>query len=162
MGKLQEEFLGDKRSTLTVPAVAQLLEMWAVILIGAEIIYTISTIIYRRFTAQLLLMAMGGSQYYTFMSVYNLSHGFKYLEMMTAILIGFFITAIFLKDTKIRVISVIVTIIFLIAFSIAQTNTVTLPGRTVGIVWTSVIFHLTETVGLLIFSLYLSRHYRGL
>lgn len=162
MGKLQEEFLGDKLSTLSLPAIGQLLEMWAVILIGAEIVYTVSTIIYRRFTAELLLMAVGGSQYYTFMSVYNMSHGFKYIEMMTAILIGFFITAIFLKDNRVRVISVIITVVFLIAFSIAQTNTVTLPGRTVGIVWTSVIFHFTETVGLLIFSLYLSRHYRGL
>ena len=162
MGKLQEEFLGNDLSSLSADSIAQLLEIWAVILIGAEGVYTVSTIIYRRFTAELLLMVLGGAQYNAFLSVYNLSHGFKYVEMLTAILIGFFMTGIFLKDNKIRIASIIITIAFLIAFSIAQMNTITLPGRTVGIVWTSVIFHLTETAGLLFFSLYLARNYKGL
>ncbi len=51
---------------------------------------------------------------------------------------------------------------FLIAFGVVQMQTVALSGRNVSIVWTSVIFHMTETVGLILLSVYLSKHYRGL
>ena len=37
-----------------------------------------------------------------------------------------------------------------------------LSGQMVGIVWTSIIYHLTETVGLFLLAVYLSRRYRGL
>ena len=162
MGKLQEEYFGDKLSSLTADSIGQLLQIWAVILIGAECVYTVSTVIYRRFTAELMLLVVSGAQYSSFVTLYNLSHGFKYIEMLTAILLGFFMTGIFLRDNRIMMVTAAIAGIFLLAFGIVQMHTVSLPGREVVIVWTSVIFHLTETVGLFMFSLYLSRKYRGL
>ena len=162
MGQLQEEYLGNNLSSLSADAIGQLLQIWAVILIGVECVYTVSTVIYRRFTAELMLLVVSGAQYSSFVTLYNLSHGFKYIEMLTAILLGFFMTGIFLKDNRVMVVTTVIAAVFLLAFGIVQMHTVSLPGREVVIVWTSVIFHLTETVGLLIFSVYLARKYRGL
>ena len=162
MGKLQEEYFGNKLSSLTADAIGQLLQVWAVILIGAECVYTVSTVIYRRFTTELMLLVVTGAQYSSFVTLYNLSHGFKYIEMLTAILLGFFMTGIFLNDRRIMIVTTAIAGVFLLTFGIVQMHTVLLPGREVVIVWTSVIFHLTETVGLFIFSVYLARKYRGL
>ncbi len=171
MGKLQKEVLGNHLSTLSAKSVSQLLQIWAVILIGVEFVYTVSTIVYRRFTNELLLLAISGARYGSpttvarygsFLSVYNLSHGFKYLEMLTAILLGFFMTGIFLNDKKLMILTAIIAGLFLIAFGVVQMQTVSFSGRQIGIVWTSVIFHLTETLGLFLFSLYLTHKYKGL
>lgn len=162
MGQLQKETFGDNLSSLSADAIGQLLQIWAVILTGAECVYSVSTIIYRRFTLELLLFALGGAGLDSFQSIYNISHGFKYLEMLTAILLGFFMTGIFLKDKRLMAVTVLIAAAFLTAFGVVQMQTFSLSGREVGIVWTSVIFHLTETIGLFLFSLYISRNYRGL
>ncbi len=162
IGRLQEEFLGKKKSSLSVKSISRLLQIWAVILIGAEFVYTVSSVIYRRFTAELMLLAFSGYQYNSFVSVYNLSHGFKYMEMLTAILMGFYMTGIFLDDRKLMIVTTIIAGLFLLAFSVAQMHTISFSGREVGIVWTSVIFHVTETMGLMLFSFYLTKKYRGL
>ncbi|MCR5747400.1 MAG: hypothetical protein K6G03_06790 [Lachnospiraceae bacterium] len=162
LGRLQEEFLGDNLAALSVESIEQLLEIWAVILVGAEVIYCVTSVVYRRFTAELLLWVLGGMDYFSFVSIYNLTHGFKYLEMITAILLGVAMTGIFLKDRLLKIATASVGGLFLLSFALVQMQTVQLSGRNVGIVWTSVIFHLTETVGIFILALYLSRHYRGL
>ena len=162
MGRLQEEFFEDRLSSLSADAIGQLLQIWAVILTGAECIYCVSSMIYRRFTIELMLALAGGAAQGSFVSIYNLTHGFKYLEMMTAILLGVVMTAIFLKDRFLRMVAVAVAVLFLFSFGVFQMQTISLPSGEVGIVWTSVIFHLTETIGLFSLSLYLSKHYRGL
>ena len=158
MGILQREVFGSDLSTLSADDTEQLLMIWGVILGGAECVYYISSIIYRHFTAQLMMMAVLGQQYDSFVPLYNLTHGFKYLEMMTAILLGVAMTAIFLRDRFLGLASGVIMVVFLVAFAALQMQSV---GQMV-IVWTSVIFHLTETVGLFVLSIYLAKHYRGL
>ncbi len=160
--KLQEEYLGEGLSTLPEEAVSQLLQLWAVILIGGEAVYCVSSLIYRRLIGELSLMLLGGMRYSSFITIYNVSHGFKYLEMLTAILLGVIMTGIFLRDRVLEVVSVVIAALFLFSFGIVEMSTFMLPGRQVAVVWTSVIFHLTETAGLTILSLYLSRRYNGL
>lgn len=162
IGRLQKEALGSHISTLPLDTVEQLILIWGVILGGAECVYYITSVVYRQFTSQLMLMAVGGAQYDSFVPLYNLSHGFKYLEMMTAIVLGVTITAIVLRDRYLNAVSGVLMIVFLLAFAVFQMKFISLSGRQIGIVWTSVIFHLTETVGLFILSVYLSKHYRGL
>lgn len=162
MGRLQEEVFGSDLSSLSVDSIEQLLQIWGVILTGAECVYYISSMIYKRFTTELMLLVLNGNQYSSFVSIYNLTHGFKYLEMLTAILLGVAMTSIFLHDKYLNIAAVLITVIFLAAFGIFQMQTINFPGREVGIVWTSVIFHLTETLGLFGLSVYLSKHYRGL
>ena len=162
IGRLQEETLGTKLSSLSAEAIMQLLQLWAVILIGAESVYYISSLIYRRVTSQLILLITDVNQYKDFFSIYNQTHGFKYLAMLTAILLGIMMTAIFLRDRRLGIAVLMIAVLFLFAFGILQMQTITFTGREIGIVWTSVIFHLTETVGLFGFSVYLAKHYKGL
>ena len=162
MGRLQEEVFGKNISSLSADSIEQLLQMWAVILIGAECVYFCSSIVYKRFTTELMLLLFGGQQYTSFVSIYNLAHGFKYLEMLTAIVLGVVMTAIVLHDRYLKIAAAVITLVFLLAFGIFQMQTIQVSGRQIGIVWTSVIFHLTETFGLFILSVYLSKRYRGL
>lgn len=162
LGRLQEEFLGDHLASLSAKAVGQLIQIWAVIMVGAECIYCVVSVTYRQFTSELMLLAMGGSDYTSFVSVYNMTHGFKYLEILTAILLGVIMTGIFLSDRYLKAVAVIIAACFLLAFSFFQMQTIVFSGKYIGIVWTSVIFHFTETIGMFILSVYLSKHYRGL
>ena len=82
--------------------------------------------------------------------------------MFSAIILGMFVTAVFLKDRMLKIISVVLTVLFLLAFTIFQMVTFYTEIKIISIVWTSVIYHGLETVGLIIFSIYLSKHYKGL
>ncbi len=162
LGRLQKEYLGGHLPTLTASEVGQLLQMWGVILIGAESIYCVTSSIYRKFIMHLMLLVMSGGQYAYFAPVYNMTHGFKYLEILTAILFGIVMTGILLKDRHLEIAALIIAVFFLLSFGIFQMQTLNFSGKDVGIVWTSVIFHLTETLGLFLLSVYLSKHYSGL
>ncbi len=162
LGRLQKEYLGEHLSSLSSLEIGHLLQMWAVILIGAEFIYCVTSAIYRKFIINLLLLAVSGGQYTSFASIYNMTHGFKYLEMITAIVFGIIMTGISLEDRRLKIAALIITVIFLLSFGIFQMQTISFSGKDVGIVWVSVIFHLTETIGLFVLSVYLSKHYRGL
>ena len=161
VGRLQEELLGTRLSSLSADDIRKLLEFWAIILIAAEVIYQITSDIYRRFISQLAEIIAGASEA-DFAALYNLSHGFKYLEMLIAILLGVLVTAIFLNDKVLRCAAAGIAAIFLLSFGLLRMQTLNLSGQMVGIVWTSIIYHLTETVGLFLLAVYLSRRYRGL
>jgi len=164
MGELQKEFLGDKIASLSVSSVSRLQQLWAVIFIGAEMLYVFTSIMYRRFIGMLMDALSGSSSLTdgTFVMLYNMTHGFKYLEILSAILLGVVMTGIFLNDRALKLSSFVILALFLISFAVLQMQTVNLMGREVGIVWTSIIYHVTETFGLVMLSLYLSRHYKGL
>jgi hypothetical protein len=70
-------------------------------------------------------------------------------------------TGIFLDDRLLKTVASVLAVLFLIAFSVFQMNTISIFGRMVGVVWTSVIFHATETVGLLTVAVYMRTHYQG-
>ena len=162
LGRLQQEIFGDHLPTLPAETINQLLQIWGVILAGVECIYYVSSMIYKKFTMQLMYLMLNGLDYNSFVSIYNLSHGFKYLEMFTAIVIGVMVTSIILHDHYLKVAAVLITVLFLVSFGIFQMQTIELPGRQIGIVWTSVIYHLTETIGLFLMAVYLAKKYRGL
>ncbi|MBQ7425077.1 MAG: hypothetical protein IJV21_02300 [Lachnospiraceae bacterium] len=166
MGELQKEFLGKKNASLSVSSVNRLLQLWAVIFVGAELIYDFTSIMYRRFIAVLMdALSAGtgtGMSDGTFVMLYNMTHGFKYLEILAAILLGVVMTGIFLSDRYMKIASLLILALFLISFAVLQMQTVNLMGREVGIVWTSIIYHFTETVGLVVLSQYLARAYKGL
>ena len=163
-GELQKEYLKDKIASLSVSSVNRLLQLWAVIFIGAELIYDFTSIMYRRFIAMLMdaLSANSGMSDGTFVMLYNMTHGFKYMEILAAILLGVVMTGIFLNDKYLKISSLVILLLFLLSFGVLQMQTVYLMGREIGIVWTSLIYHVTETLGLVILSLYLTKAYKGL
>jgi hypothetical protein len=164
MGLLQKEFINDKIASLSGSSVSRLLQLWTVIFVGSELVYVFTSITYRRFISALMsaLSVGDGLTDGTFVMLYNMTHGFKYIEMLCAILLGVVMTGIFLSDPYLRVASLIILLLFMLAFGVLQMQTVNLMGRSVGIVWTSLIYHATETIGLFLLSLYLSKKYRGL
>ena len=164
MAKLQEELGEDKISTLSSYSILQLLQLWAAIMIGVQIIYDVTSRAYQSFIEQISQMVdlTDADTVNAFVSLYNNTHGFKYIGMFIAISLGVFITGVFLNDVSLKVSAFAIMGCFMLAFAILQMNTITVMSRTVGIVWTSVIFHLIQTVGLFGFSVYLSKKYRGL
>ncbi len=165
MGELQKEVFGESNvASLSVSSVNRLIQLWAVIFVGAELIYVFTSIMYRRFIAMLMdaLSTGGAMSDGTFVMLYNMTHGFKYMEILAAILLGVVMTAIFLNDRYLKLASLVILSLFLISFAVMQMQTVYLMGREIGIVWTSIIYHLTETLGIVFLSRYLAKRYKGL
>ncbi len=164
MSRLQEEMNMENISTLSLYSIHQLLQIWAVILIGVRVVYDLSAITYRKMVLQLSQVVLTASLFggVSLADVYNNSHGFKYIGMFTAVVLGTIMTAIFLKDRLLALISLGVTVFFMLAFVVMNMWSVSLLGMDVGIVWTSMIFHASETVGLVGLAYYLSSKYRGL
>ncbi|SKB55278.1 hypothetical protein SAMN06296386_10284 [Lachnospiraceae bacterium] len=163
MAKLQEEVMPDEISNLSSYSIRQLLEVWAFILIGVRIVYDIFTITYRRFVAglssQVDITNVGELQ--TFSAIYNGSHSFKYIGMLIALVLGILITGVFLNDKYLKIAAVVLTVLFIISATLVQIQTYTIFDHEIAIVWSSVIFHLLQTVGLLALGIYLKRVYRG-
>lgn len=164
MGELQKEYFGENIASLSVSSVNRLLQLWAVIFVGAELIYIFTSIMYRRFISVLMdALSLGnGLSDGSFTMIYNMTHGFKYLEILSAILLGVVMTGIFLNDRFLKTSSLVILLLFLISFGAIQMQTVYLMDHAIGIVWTSIIYHATETLGLLLLSVYLSTRYKGL
>ena len=67
---------------------------------------------------------------------------------------------VFARDMVFFILKIL--LLFILAFTIFQMVTFYTEIKIISIVWTSVIYHGLETVGLMLFSVYLSKHYRGL
>lgn len=163
MAKLQEEVLPDRISALSSYSTLQLLEVWAGILLGVKVIYDIFAGVYRSFVADLSLVfdPADADAMEAFRTLYNNTHAFKYVGMLIAIALGVFITGIFLNDRKLKLTAAVLAVIYILSATGMQMGTYTVLNRDVAIVWSSVVFQLLQTVGLLGFSFYLKKRYRG-
>ncbi len=164
MGMLQAEVFGKDNSTLNGDIISKLLRVWFAILVGAQIMYDVSSGLYSRFIALLnfttaLYGDATGAGYAYF---YDFTHGFKYQGMLIALLLGIVVTAIFLDDRVLRVMSYVVALLFLLSSLFMRMTSLNMLGNVVGIVWTSVIFHVIDTVGLMAFALYMRIRYKGM
>ncbi|MBO4396193.1 MAG: hypothetical protein J5819_07600 [Eubacterium sp.] len=165
MGKLQEQYMTEsKLSTLQASDITKLIQLWLVIFTFVQIINEFCSILYRRFAKSLFDLYQSGhvEVKQDLVSIYNQTHGFKYLAMTCAILIGVVVTAIFLSDKYLRLVFFIVAAVYFFSFAFLDMVKIPLFGRTIGIVWTSMTFHAIETVGMVIFAIYLRKRYRGL
>lgn len=139
----------------------KLMAIWGVILIPIQLINDLCAMLYTRtlemVQAVMLLSGLDadGSIY---AMIYDTSHGFKYICIFLSILLGIVITGEMLEKRKLLVFSLVVAILFMLAFTLFKMETVafdTLSKLSVGINWTSIIFHLLTTVGLFFVGLYL-------
>lgn len=164
LGLLQRQYIPDGISTLKASDIDALLEIWASILIFIQVMSVVSSYQYKRFVSDLYrLIPMDTFEHAVdFSIIYNYTHGFKYIGMFAALIIGIFVSAVFLKDRFLKLVSVIITAVFILAFCAFQMITFDTEIKIISIVWTSVIYHGLETVGLILFSIYLARHYKGL
>ena len=162
MAVLQQEVMGSKVPALTGDSIAKLIELWGAILVGIRMVYDICSLIYRRFILDLIDLSEESANSEEFIAIYNNTHGFKYIGLLVALLIGVLMTGIFLNDRLLKLVSLIIMTFFLLSFVLLGMHTFTVGGYSIGIVWTSVIFHLFETVGLLLVGVHLRRNYIGL
>ncbi|SDB68267.1 hypothetical protein [Butyrivibrio sp. INlla16] len=162
MAVLQQEVMGSSVPTLSGDAIIQLLELWGVILVGVRLVYDISSIVYRKFILNLTELADYTKELREqYVMIYNSSHGFKYISLLVALLLGLFMTGICLKDRLLKAMALLLISFFLISFVLLGMQTVTVGDYRIGIVWSSLIFHFTETFGLLGLGIYLRRRYVG-
>lgn len=164
MMRLQKELIPEGISTLSMKSISYLVYIWAAILIGVQFIYELTSVAYRNIISKIFsMMSVAAAQdYLTFVSLYNATHGFKYIGMLIAINIGIFTSGLFLNDTFLKGMALVFTIVFLVAFLLLQQTTIVFATRTVGVVWTSVIFHLLQTLGLFVIAFYMKTKYRGM
>jgi hypothetical protein len=163
LARLQEEVFGENNSALSAETVRKLLRIWFAILVGAQIMYDISAGLYSSFTGYLSLATAESGDVtgagYAFL--YNLTHGFKYQGMLVALLLGIVVTAIFLSDRSLKLIAYTIAVLFIISSMGMEMAKVTLLGDTLGMVWSSVIFHAMNTIGLAAFAIYMRVRYKG-
>ncbi|PHU34817.1 MULTISPECIES: hypothetical protein [Pseudobutyrivibrio] len=164
MAILQRKYIPDDISSLKAEAIYQLLEIWASIFIFVQIMSLVSNYEYRSLIRRLseLIPLDSYENAVTFYDIYNSTHGFKYIGMFAALIIGIFVTAVFLKDRFLKIVTVSVTGVFMLAFTIFQMITFETNFKIISIVWTSIIYHGLETIGLILFAIYLSKNYKGL
>ena len=164
MGRLQEDTFGKDLSALPADLIFKVLAVWGSILVGVGIIQEVVTILYRRFALNLYGMYFSGNFTKKKMlnSIYNSTHGFKYLALLVAVLLGMVITAILLEDRRLLIFVVVAAGVFLLAFSLFDMTKINVFGKSIGVVWTSVIFHALQTVGMVSFAIYLRVKYKGL
>lgn len=164
MARLQREINPTGISQLNIKDTYNLLMVWAVILLGIQFVYEITSVAYKNFIAQLMgtVPPDNAEAYGTFVSMYNSSHGFKYVGMLIAITIGIVTTGIFLKDRFLVATAGVLMLVFLVAFLWVEQTTLTISNRTISVVWTSVIFHVIQTGGLMIMAIYLRFRFKGM
>ncbi len=162
MATLQREAFGSDLSVLTGDSILRLVQLWGFILVGVQIIFDISSILYRIYIANLSAFFLAGGWVNEFVIIYNYTHGFKYAGMLIAIIIGIMATGIFLDDRWLKYISAAIAVIYLLSFAFVQIHDINIFGKTIGIVLSSVVFHVIETLGLAGIAIYLRKRYLGL
>ena len=163
MAVLQQEVMGSDIPALSGESIIELVELWGVILVGVRMVYEICSVVYRRFILNLTDFGLTNETVYSdFVNIYNNTHGFKYISMLVALLLGLFITGIFLKDKLLKIIALLLVTLFLLSFVFLGMQTIQIGGISIGIVWSSLIFHFTETIGLVALGFYLRKKYIGL
>lgn len=160
----QKKGAARNATVLSGKTILQLMQLWAVILVGVKVVDVIFTDIYRSFIADLFqLFNLSDSRSMgMFRSLYNNTHAFKYVGMLIAISLGIFITGIFLSDRILKIAAIGLMILFILSATFMQMGTYTFLNWSVAIVWSSVILQILQTLGLLSFSLYLSIRYQGI
>jgi hypothetical protein len=154
MAKLQEEVNYNGVTVLSLYSISQLLQIWGFILICMSILQDAGEGMYQGFIRTLYESGILEDPD-KFVSVYNSTHGFKYIGMLSAMIIGFYVTGIFIRDNRLKITALALMGVFVVSFELLQMQQMMIAGVTVGVVWTSVVYHLVQTVGLIGLALYL-------
>ncbi len=154
--KLLERQDSQKTTALSLYSVGQLLQMWRFILVDISLLQEVSGAMYQIWIHKLSDDVLNRNSE-VFVNIYNATHGFKYIGMITALIIAIYVTGLFLRDNKLKNVAMLLMGSFVIAFVFLQMRSIRFVGRSIGVVWTSVLFHGTETFGLLALGVYLRR-----
>ncbi len=163
MAALQQEAFGNANSALNAEIIRKLLETWFVIFVGVQLMYEVFSEMYRHFATGLYdaIVHGVGITSETYNSLYNISHSFKYQGMLVALMLGVIMTAIFLDDKTLKLVAILGASVYLLSSTGFEMATFSVMGQDIGIVWSSVIFHVIDTIGMAALALYLRIKYHG-
>lgn len=135
------------------PEIKKLIFVWGVILLPIQLIYELSSLMYTNMMNYIqVFLGINDSEIASmqYSWLYNSTHGFKYLGMLIAILLGVVVTGLILEDRKMLIISAVIAFLFMFAFLFVNMYTLKIDRINIafGINWTSVIFHSLQTIGL--------------
>lgn len=146
------------------PNIRKLLVLWGVILIPMQLINDLCAMLYTRMLdtiAAVFLQEGVDKDGRIFALIYDMSHGFKYICIFLAILLGLVMTAEILERRKLMIIPAIAGVTFMLAFMLLRMEPISALGNIqIGVNWTSLIFHGLNTVGLFAIGMYIERLYR--
>lgn len=160
---LQQEYSNNNISVLRLDQIDSLLKLWAFILVVMQIIYNFTTELYEQMIMNMqAIVLQSGMDGEIFIQLYNRSHGFKYICMMSAIMIGIFVSGLFLDDKTLIFTSIGMLCLFMITFMFISSSSMSMLGKNMEIVWSSILFHLFDTAGLLVSAIYIRIRYQGM
>lgn len=141
----------------------KLLRIWGVILIPIQLINEIVVMLYTRMldiVEYVLVNSGNDAEGQIFAMIYDSTHGFKYICIFIAILLGIMITGEIIEKRVLVLMSLAIAILFMFAFTILRMQSFAVDSIVkfdLGINWASMIFHVLNTLGLFGLGVYLLR-----
>ncbi len=134
-----------------------LLNIWGIVFVGVQIYYYLEMIFYDRILEDYFELADAGEAYNAF---YASTHGFKYAPMFVGIMFGIAMTGIMLKDKFVIICSLVFSVLYLFFFGFQDMAFLSFRDTTVGIVLCSALFHIIQSVGILLLGVFLKLKYK--
>lgn len=133
-----------------------LLHVWGVTIICGQVLYLLCADFFE------VLMTMSeevlehkGDGAILYRNFYNSSHGFKYIGMYVMFLAALLLSTFIVRKIWFLLLGVVLAGMYWYAFRQMDMYTTVILGKSVGIVWTSVLYHGVQTGGFLILGIYL-------
>lgn len=134
-----------------------LLNIWGIVFVGVQTYYYLEMIFYDRILEDYFELVDAGEAYNAF---YAGTHGFKYAPMFVGIMFGIAMTGIMLKDKLVIGTALILSVLYLFFFGFQDMAFLSFRNTTVGIVLCSALFHIIQSVGILLLGVFLKLKYK--
>ncbi|MBQ9765446.1 MAG: hypothetical protein IJW18_04550 [Lachnospiraceae bacterium] len=134
-----------------------LLTIWGIVFVGVQTYYYLEMIFYDRILEDYFELVSDGEVYAAF---YAGTHGFKYAPMFVGIMFGIAMTGIMLKDKLVIICACVFSVLYLFFFGFQDMAFLSFRDTTVGIVLCSALFHIIQSVGILLLGIILKLKYR--
>lgn len=130
--------------------------IWGFVTIGVQVLYYISSHYYSLLVNEM----MSDMSPYAYEEFYASTHVFKYAPMFIGVTMGIIITGALLKDKWLVMISLGLSVAYIACYGMENMITVTLPnGSQLGLVVPALIYHIMESVGILLLGIYCKKKY---
>lgn len=133
-----------------------LLHIWAWIVMIAQLLYLLVATFYDAFvekSEEMILELNSGPA--LFRDFYNASHGYKYLLMYALFMLGLIISRLLVRRIWIILLGFAFSYVYYYSFTKLAMYTAVIGDKSVGIVWTAVLYHGMQTCGFLCLGVYL-------
>ena len=134
-----------------------LLTIWGIVFVGVQTYYYLEMIFYDRILEDYFELVSDGEVYAAF---YAGTHGFKYAPMFVGIMFGIAMTGIMLKDKLVIICACVFSVLYLFFFGFQDMAFLSFRDTTVGIVLCYALFHISQSVGILLLGIILKLKYR--